>query len=104
MCDAHGPTISYEILAYLDKHPDAQDTLEGIVDWWLLEQHIERQIEGVREALGGLVAQRLVLESKGKNSRIHYRLNRRRAKAIRTLINKQSRSSSTRHQPTGRKG
>jgi hypothetical protein len=90
---ADGPKISHEILAYLDKHPEAQDTLEGIVDWWLLEQHIERQIEGVREALAELVAQGLVLESKGKNTRVHYRLNRRRAKATRALINKQNEES-----------
>jgi len=90
MCCENGLTISNEILAYLDKHPEAQDTLEGIVDWWLLEQHIERQIEGVREALRELVSQGLVVENKGKNTRIHYRLNRRRARAIRALINKQS--------------
>jgi len=29
-----------EILAYLADHPDAQDTLAGIFEWWLLERKI----------------------------------------------------------------
>jgi hypothetical protein len=47
--------IAHEILAYLAEHPDAQDTLEGIVHWWLLERNIKYQMNFVREILDDLV-------------------------------------------------
>ena len=27
--------MAYEILAYLAKNPDAQDTPKGVIEWWL---------------------------------------------------------------------
>src|SRR5918911_1556857 len=30
--------IAYNILAYLAENPDAQDTMEGIIGWWLSGQ------------------------------------------------------------------
>ena len=35
--------IGNEILACLIDHPNARDTLDGIVEWWLLEQQIKFQ-------------------------------------------------------------
>ncbi len=78
--------IAHEILAYLAEHPGAQDTVEGIVEWWLLEQKIKRRTAQVKEALTQLVAEGLVLERKGKDSRVYYRLNRRKYGAIRALL------------------
>jgi len=63
------------ILAYLVEHPNAQDTLEGIVEWWLLERQIKFQTARVKEALSDLVDKELLLERKGANSHIHYQLN-----------------------------
>ena len=54
--------LEKDILAYLAKHPDAQDTLEAITEWWLLEQRIERTAADVSEVLAGLVARNLVKE------------------------------------------
>ncbi len=68
--------IGNEILAYLVDHPNARDTLAGIVDWWLLERQIKLQTTRVKEALSDLVAKGLILEKKGLNSQIHYRVNR----------------------------
>ena len=67
--------IGNEILAYLVDHPKAQDTLEGIVEWWLLERQIKFQIAMIKEALLDLAARGLILETKGSNSQIHYRVN-----------------------------
>lgn len=78
--------VAREILAYLAEHPDAQDTVEGIVEWWLLEQKIKRHTAQVKEALAELVAKGLVLERKGKDARIHYRVNRRKSGEIRALL------------------
>jgi hypothetical protein len=80
--------IAYEILAYMIEHPEAQDTLEGIVEWWLLEQQVMRQTARVKQALSELVSKGLILERKGKDSRIHYRINQRKYKEIRALLNR----------------
>ena len=74
--------IGNEILAYLVDHPKVQDTLEGIVNWWLLERQIIFQTAKVKEALSELVAKGLILEKKGSNSQIHYRINRCKFKEI----------------------
>jgi hypothetical protein len=78
--------IAYEILAYLARNPDAQDTVEGIAEWWLLAQRIEREIGKVEEALTELVTKDLIVERKGKDSRVYYRLNKRRAEEISRLL------------------
>jgi hypothetical protein len=81
---------AYEILAYLVEHPRAQDTLEGIMQWWLLEQQIKQWIAQAQTALAELVAQGLALERKGKDGQIHYRVNRRRLNEIRALLAERS--------------
>jgi hypothetical protein len=43
------------ILQYLIAHPDAKDTLEGILRWWLPGDAGEWQEGEVREALDALV-------------------------------------------------
>lgn len=82
--------ISYEILAYLAEHADAQDTLEGITEWWLLERNIQRRTLKVKEALDEFVAQGLVLKSQGQDSRIRYRINRRKHGEILALLKERS--------------
>ena len=47
--------LSRQILDYLQKHPEASDTLEGIATWWLEQQRIEHLVEEVAEALELLV-------------------------------------------------
>ena len=64
--------IGYQILAYLAEHPEAQDTVEGIVEWWLLERQIKFQTTRVKEALSELVSKGLVLQQKGSSSQTHF--------------------------------
>jgi predicted transcriptional regulator len=78
--------IGNEILEYLVDHPKAQDTLEGIVNWWLLEREIKFQEAQVKKALAELVAKGLVIEQKGNNSKNHYRANQSRFKEIKKLV------------------
>lgn len=77
MCQTKKSHVAQELLDYLARHPDAQDTLEGIVEWWLLEEKIRRRAFEVREALAELVECGLIRERKGKDARTHYRINRR---------------------------
>jgi hypothetical protein len=78
MCKTDKSQIAQDILRYLVKHPHAQDTIEGIYEWWLLEEQIARRTAQVKEALAELVGDGLVVESVGKDSRTHYQVNRRR--------------------------
>ena len=45
----------YHILAYLMDNPDAGDTFEGIVEWWLLHQRIKFETETVSEAVAKII-------------------------------------------------
>ena len=60
--------------------------MEGIVEWWLLEQHIRRQTENVRWALKRLVADGLLCEKRGPDGRLHYRVNPEKIEEIRRQI------------------
>jgi hypothetical protein len=82
--------IAKEILAYLVDHPDAQDTFEGIIQWWLPEQEIKFQIEKVKEALEELVDKQLILECKSGDSRTHYRMNKNKSREIQAFFRERS--------------
>jgi hypothetical protein len=81
----HSP-LAYEVLSYLADHPSAQDTLEGIVQWWLLERYIADETRRVREALSELTARGLLLERRNGLSRLHYRINPGQMEEIRSLL------------------
>jgi hypothetical protein len=87
----NGIQIGNEILAYLVEHPEAQDTLEGIVEWWLLEREIKFQTARVKEALSELVSKGWILEHKGLNSQTHYRINQSKYKEIQELFKQKDR-------------
>lgn len=78
--------IFYEILAYFADHPQAQDTVEGIVEWWLLEQRIKRASTQVKTTLTQLVAEGLVIPREGTDGRVYYRVNRQKSREIRRLL------------------
>jgi len=82
--------IEYEILAYLSDNPEAGDTVEGIVEWWLLEQRIKSETEKVKNALSELVAKELIIESKRKSSAPYYRVNRRKYGKIKSILKDRS--------------
>jgi len=86
MCIADKSKISRDVLAYLVDHQDAQDTLEGIVEWWLVEEQIKQQTVVVREALQDLVGKAYLLELRGVDSRTRYRINPIKSKEIMALV------------------
>lgn len=47
--------LACEVREYLDRHPEAADTLEGIVAWWMARQRFEQSAERVARALDHLV-------------------------------------------------
>jgi hypothetical protein len=66
--------ISREILNYLADHPEASDTFDGIVQWWLLERKICQTVQNVRNALEDLVARGLLTEQSRSDKPV-YRIN-----------------------------
>ena len=78
--------VSQEILRYLLRHPDAQDTLEGISEWWLFEERIIRKYAEVESALADLIKLGFVLEKPITNVGTFYCLNQVKRNEIRQLI------------------
>lgn len=72
-----GPDVAEMVGAierYLKEHPQAADTLEGIVNWWLLRQRYEIAMEVVNKALDVLVEQGTVAKLNPGGSTTIYRL------------------------------
>lgn len=78
--------INQEILAYLLDHPEAQDTLDGIVEWWLLEQNIRHHASLVKDAVDELVGSGFLVEHKRQNSKTSYRVNKNKLNEVRNIL------------------
>ena len=79
-------SLGRDILAYLLAHPAAQDTLEGIAEWWLLRQEVNERTTAVKNALAELVARDWVLERRTVDGRVLYHLNHAKTRQIRELL------------------
>lgn len=79
-------SLDDEVLQYLINHEQVDDTVEGIVAWWLPELRIEYAISEVEAALAELAAAKLVTARKAPDGRIHYRMNRKMKDAIRRRL------------------
>lgn len=58
MCDddAWVEELAYEIRTYLRAHPQAADTLGGVVQWWIVHARFLRGVQATSRALDRLVA------------------------------------------------
>ncbi len=81
--------ICYSILAYLFENPQAQDTFEGIVEWWLLQQEIHHNSRLVQEALFDLVERDLLIEREREHLRT-YCINPEKYQEISLLLEKKN--------------
>jgi hypothetical protein len=53
-------SVAHEVLRYLSSHPNAADTFEGILNWWLPRQRYETERRRIEMALEQLVMHQLV--------------------------------------------
>jgi Fe2+ or Zn2+ uptake regulation protein len=60
------------ILEYLQRNPDAADTLRGVMDWWLPAEHRATQAQALEQALEQLVALQLVVRTELPDGTILY--------------------------------
>lgn len=86
LCLPSKAQIAHEILAYLAEHPDSQDTLDGIVHWWLLERKIKYQKVQVEEALSMLQEQGLIIERKLQDSSSSYLIDQGKQQDINAFL------------------
>jgi hypothetical protein len=82
--------IAQDILSYLLTHTAAEDTVEGIVEWWLLEEKIKRRTKEVQRVLDEMVNERLIVARESKDLKVHYRINKRSMNKIRELLGSES--------------
>ena len=69
--------LADEIAAYLESHPAAADSAEGILTWWLARQRYAQTKRNVEQALEYLTEQGLVRISEGPRGRIYSSASRR---------------------------
>jgi len=77
-----------EILYYLIEHPNAKDTMKGILKWWMPNGHLERGGKEIQPALNYLVSQGLlkICPKVLQNDLIIYGVNKRRLNEIRAFL------------------
>lgn len=68
--------VGRSVLAYLHSHPQAADTLRGIVNWWLPRQRYESSCQRIEHVLGALVAEGLLHRDELPDGEVLYALNR----------------------------
>lgn len=49
-----------EIIRYLQMHPNAADSLNGVIDWWLSDRYQAEDVKEVEQVLGQLITDGLV--------------------------------------------
>jgi hypothetical protein len=86
MCVSDRDEIARALLSYLFENTAARDSLEGIVEWWLLDRKIRQTTSAVKDVLDELVAKKLILEYEKGDGRVHYCVNRRKEEEIRVLL------------------
>jgi len=53
-------SVANEIIEYLQGHPNAADSLDGIVNWWLTRQRIKSAKDTVKKALDYLISEGVI--------------------------------------------
>lgn len=62
------------ILRYLERHPQSEDTLEGITNWWVKKQRIDDSRIAVDKALKRLASEEFISVTT-RNNVTYYKLN-----------------------------
>lgn len=62
------------ITSYLAGHPNANDTLEGVMQWWLLARHATWSRSDIKKAIARGMREGLILETQGGDGQVRYSL------------------------------
>jgi hypothetical protein len=69
-------SIQQELLSYLEEHPNASDTAEGIRQWWLIKRIAEYSQVAVQSSLDQLVAKQALKKRSSSADQVVYVLNK----------------------------
>ena len=64
-----------EIIQYLHMHPNAADSLNGVIDWWLSDRYQAEDVKEVEQVLGQLITDGLVKKIFLVDSTVLYKRN-----------------------------
>jgi hypothetical protein len=68
------PSPAPEILDYLARHPDAQDTIDGIVHWWVLDACVQKWAPKIAKAVAQLVERGFLEEKLSSDGKVFYHI------------------------------
>lgn len=68
--------LAGHIAAYLEHHPQAADTVDGIAHWWVQRQRYRTAATQIQQALDRLQAQGVVSTTTSATGRLVYRSTR----------------------------
>ena len=71
------PSPAPEILDYLARHPDAQDTIDGILHWWVLDACVRKWAPKIAETVAKLVEKGFLEEKPSPDGQTFYHVSSR---------------------------
>jgi hypothetical protein len=83
---AHEWDLAREMLRYLETHPAAKDTVDGIAQWWLMRAGSAPRRRDVERAVALLCAHDLILETRRMGLPPYYQRNPQQREAIAKLL------------------
>ena len=83
LIDPSLPTPAPEILDYLARHPDSQDTIDGILQWWVLDAYIRNWVPKITETVAHLVKRGFLEEKRSSDGKIFYHVSPRYLSTLR---------------------
>lgn len=83
---AHEWDLAREILRYLETHPAAKDTVDGIAQWWLQRVGGVHRRRDVERAVALLCSHDLILETRRTGLPPYYQRNPQQHEAISRLL------------------
>src|SRR5262245_45560687 len=95
--------LADEVLHYLVRHPEAQDTVEGIAEWWLLERRVTTVVAEVGAVLCDLVGRNLLIAQRSGDGRTYYKLNREKERQVRRSLRKRESAGASKTRAKARK-
>jgi len=77
LIDPRLPSPAPEILDYLARQPGAQDTIDGILQWWVLDSCIRSWTPKIAKTVARLVERGFLEEKPSADGKIFYRISPR---------------------------